>query len=108
MSPILCSRRKPAFCGRGGMGKLHTIHLKLIRVSMSSRLTSRRSGPVEPTPLRARQQTSSGRPNRLLCATAAVRTLLLDHLVGAGEQRGWDFQAKRPRSFEVDHEFELG
>jgi hypothetical protein len=33
---------------------------------------------------------------------------LLDHLVGAGEQRGWDGDAEHLRSLEVDDEFELG
>src|SRR3954451_12654728 len=31
-----------------------------------------------------------------------------DHLVGAGEEGRWYFQAKRPRGFEVDHEFVFG
>src|SRR5262245_16706678 len=32
----------------------------------------------------------------------------LDHLVSAGEQRARDFEAKRPRTAEVDHKLELG
>src|SRR5262249_30696881 len=32
---------------------------------------------------------------------------LLDHLVGAGEQVGWDGEAKRFCGLEVDHELEL-
>src|SRR5436309_15804440 len=31
-----------------------------------------------------------------------------DHLVGAGEQRGWRVEAKRLRRLEVDSQFELG
>src|SRR5260370_16077780 len=31
----------------------------------------------------------------------------LDHLVGAGEQRRWNFQAKRPRGRKIDDELEL-
>src|SRR5215470_8439437 len=33
---------------------------------------------------------------------------LLNHLVGAGEQRGQHFEADRPRSAEVDDQLELG
>src|SRR5262245_26180645 len=36
------------------------------------------------------------------------RGSLFDHLVGAGEQRGWDCDAEHLRGFEVDDEFELG
>jgi hypothetical protein len=32
---------------------------------------------------------------------------LLDHLVGAGEQRGRNFYAKRFRRLQVDRKFEL-
>ena len=31
-----------------------------------------------------------------------------DHLVSAGEQGRWDFEAERLRGFEIDHEFILG
>jgi hypothetical protein len=31
----------------------------------------------------------------------------LDHLVGAGEQHWWHFEAKRPRGLEIDHQLEL-
>jgi hypothetical protein len=34
--------------------------------------------------------------------------LLLDHFVGAGEQRWWHFEPKRLRSLEVDDQLELG
>src|SRR5262249_44540675 len=32
----------------------------------------------------------------------------LDHLVGAGDERRWDFEAERPRGLEVDGQVELG
>ena len=32
----------------------------------------------------------------------------LDHLVGAGEQRGRHREPERPGGFEIDHEFVLG
>src|SRR5262245_12150114 len=32
----------------------------------------------------------------------------LDHLVGAGDERPWDFEAERPCSLEVDGQVELG
>src|SRR5262245_55179263 len=37
-----------------------------------------------------------------------TRAASFDHLVGADEQRWWDFEAERPCSLEVDHELELG
>jgi hypothetical protein len=33
---------------------------------------------------------------------------LFDHLVGAGEQRGWHLEAERVGGLEVDHQLELG
>jgi len=33
---------------------------------------------------------------------------LFDHLVGTGQQRRRDFEAKRFRGFEVDHKLEFG
>src|SRR5262249_1361447 len=33
---------------------------------------------------------------------------LFDHLVGAGEQRGWHLEAERLGGIEIDHELELG
>src|SRR5215470_18580737 len=33
---------------------------------------------------------------------------LLDHLVSAGEQRRWDFDADRPRGLQIDHQLVLG
>ena len=36
------------------------------------------------------------------------RVSLLDHLVGAGEQRRRNVDAKRLRGLEIDHQLELG
>jgi len=33
---------------------------------------------------------------------------LVDHLVGAADDRQWDSDAKRPRGFEVDGQLNLG
>jgi hypothetical protein len=38
---------------------------------------------------------------------ADIRTSLFDHLVGAGEQRGRNCEAKRLGGFEVDHQLVL-
>ena len=35
-------------------------------------------------------------------------SLLFDHLVGAGEQRGWHGEAERLCGLEIDHQFEFG
>src|ERR1700761_455651 len=35
-------------------------------------------------------------------------TILFDHLVGTSKQRRWQFEAKRFRCPQVDHQFELG
>ena len=37
-----------------------------------------------------------------------MREGLLDHLVGAGEERGWDGQAECPGGLQVDHQLEFG
>src|SRR5262249_28329478 len=41
-------------------------------------------------------------------AARGPSTPSFDHLVGAGEQRRWHFEAKCPRGIEIDHQFELG
>jgi hypothetical protein len=41
-------------------------------------------------------------------ASCSGRSCLVDHLVGAGEQRLWHDQAERLRRFEIDHQLELG
>ena len=48
-----------------------------------------------------------------LCAKSELmhrskQHLLFDHIVGTGEQRGRDFEAKRLRGFEIDHQLEFG
>jgi hypothetical protein len=40
--------------------------------------------------------------------TSVQKPDLLDHLVGAGEQCRWDFDADRPRGLQVDDEFVFG
>src|SRR6478609_7265975 len=42
-----------------------------------------------------------------LDAARGPSTPSLDHLVGAGKQRRWDFEAQRPRGLEVDDQLEL-
>jgi hypothetical protein len=39
---------------------------------------------------------------------AEVASFLFDHLVGAGEQRGRNFEAQIPGGFEIDDELEFG
>ena len=34
--------------------------------------------------------------------------VLLDDLIGAGEQRSWDREPQRLRRLEIDHQLELG
>jgi hypothetical protein len=45
-------------------------------------------------------------PNRTAPGTRAASSF--DHLVGAGEQSGWDFDADRLRGLEVNDQLELG
>jgi hypothetical protein len=40
------------------------------------------------------------------CSAANLR--LFDHLVGAGEQRRWDIDAKRTCSLQIEDEFKFG
>jgi hypothetical protein len=40
-------------------------------------------------------------------ARKALITSSFDHLVGAGEQRRWDFKAERLGGLEVDHKVKL-
>jgi hypothetical protein len=39
--------------------------------------------------------------------SALRQRLLFDHLVGGGEQFGWDVEAECPRGIEVDYKFKL-
>src|SRR5215470_12417271 len=56
--------------------------------------------------LRCREMTrcANSRPEQV----QQIIRKLLDHLVGAGEQRGWDFEAERLGGHEIDDELELG
>jgi hypothetical protein len=56
-----------------------------------------------PTP--AAQINSHNVPATYSCAAANI--VLLDHLVGAGQQRGWDGEAERLDRFHIDDQFEL-
>src|SRR5215510_306993 len=47
-------------------------------------------------------------PPRRRAARGTRAATSFDHLVGGGEQRRWDFEAKRLRGLEVDDQLELG
>jgi hypothetical protein len=72
----------------------------------TARVISRPHAVFSPCPLCPRKQTKSRRAGRsaschLLPFAPQQITSLFDHLVGAGEQRRWDFEAERLGSFEV-------
>jgi hypothetical protein len=51
--------------------------------------------PIRHRPVRANSGLMQG-------SNDGCRNPLLNHLVSAGEQRGWDVEAERLRSFEID------
>ena len=47
-------------------------------------------------------------PGAAVSRCSNVGAELFDHLVGAGKQRRWDFNADRPRGLQIDHQLVLG
>jgi hypothetical protein len=61
---------------------------------------ARPGGSVESDPKPTSRRATAG-------SLAMVRHFLVDHLVGAGEQREWDIKTKRPRRWLIDDEFKV-
>src|ERR1044072_5946954 len=62
---------------------------------------SKLTNPVILPPSRDRLSTTPAPTGSRTCVS-------FDHLVGAGEQCGWDFEAELPGSFEIDNQLESG
>jgi hypothetical protein len=72
---------------------------------------------LRPSLIRVVRRKNIERTKRKIGIAAAMKAMILkiivhsqcrvtrsfDHLVGAGEQRRWDFDAERIRGFEIDH-----
>src|SRR5215216_1751420 len=95
---------------QGGRGGRPRLEYRLRVPSASDRRAVRLRGmsampPVAPKLIRLGELTRCAKQPD---SCTAANSILFDHLVGAGEQRGWNGNPEYLRGPEIDDEFELG
>jgi hypothetical protein len=108
-----CCKSLFALAIKNSFGRRRDFRVKMWGTSSpEDKLTGDLGNVIEATSIGGRRSDffTSGKlaPGNLGLRAVQQKAALLDHLVSAGEQRGWHFQAKGLRSPEVEHQLVLG